>query len=91
MKLYAEIHHTEQSYLRGLENLLNVFLIPLSQVAVHDRVNKDAFKQVIADITLIFTVNTKLLERLSERLKDSDDVDKIIVSDIFLDLVTRYL
>jgi len=86
-RVVAEMLTTEQSYLHGIEIMLNNYLYPLRKAAQKDKENtkKDAHKKVEnSDVDSIFLnieqlhlINSNLYEQLLKRLEEWETNDTI--------------
>lgn len=86
-RVVSEMLTTEQSYLHGIEIMLNNYLYPLRKAAQKDKDNakKDAHKKVeSSDVDSIFLnieqlhlINSNLYEQLLKRLEDWEANDTI--------------
>ncbi len=86
-RVVAEMLTTEQSYLHGIEIMLNNYLYPLRKAAQKDKDNtkKDAHKKVEgSDVDSIFLnieqlhlINSNMYEQLLKRLDDWETNDTI--------------
>jgi hypothetical protein len=86
-RVVGEMLTTEQSYLHGIEIMLNNYLYPLRKAAQKDKENakKDVHKKVeSSDVDSIFLnieqlhlINSNLYEQLLKRLEDWEANDTI--------------
>lgn len=81
-ELIFELIYTEEQYVKDLNLIVNLFLLPINQI---DSVKKEEVEMIFSGIEDVIAVNDSLLKDLKSRQSESVVVEQI--SDIFLDKV----
>lgn len=84
-----EVIYTERDFVKDLEYLRDVWMIPLSQSTIIAEARRDQFiHQVFFNVLEVHAVNSRLAELLTQRQKQRAVVSQI--GDIFLELVPHF-
>jgi len=84
-----EIISTEKEFVKDLENTMKYYVEPLRTRNIIPLEKREAFiKEVFSNISELRAINSKLLEKLVARQKESDIVEKI--GDIFVNITHEF-
>eukprot|EP01103_Thecamoeba_quadrilineata_P008047 TRINITY_DN1783_c0_g2_i1.p1 TRINITY_DN1783_c0_g2~~TRINITY_DN1783_c0_g2_i1.p1 ORF type:complete len:439 (-),score=117.28 TRINITY_DN1783_c0_g2_i1:96-1412(-) len=79
----SELISTEKDYVSDLHFIISNFLVPLREQEI---LNKTELKALFSTIEVIVKINSLLLVQLTERLEKSDNIETVLLGDIFLKL-----
>lgn len=88
--IVRELHKTEQFYVKGLTNMLKVFVLPLRELALRggaqeQLISVDDLKVIFSNVDVLVNVNKKFLEDLTVALESWSPTTKI--APVFLKVV----